>query len=386
MKKKIWALTACVLVLMTTLLLLPACSSQQQVASTSTQAPAPSTQASTQAPKYATGGTIKISYSCPKGKGYSAGEEWMTTVFSDRTGGRWKVEAYGASTLVPITAVLDSTRSGVCQIGLTSTAQFAKDFPLSMMTQTMGFGWPAGNIYENWAKAATPAFEEFAKIPEVAAELNNGFIYGGNDLLSSNMLVMKSKQVHVPADLKGTKIGTVGGFADIVAANGGATVAIVVPEMYTNLEKGVIDGAPMSATMCTDWKMQTLCDYFYGMDQGTGSMLVLYNKEFYNSLSPEDKKIFDDTRAEALQKTRDFMTKSDVEAFKILANDGKTIVQPTAEENAAWKKAVQDIWLPKWRADAKSVGVSDAVLDKVYNAWISIRAKYWKQYNLPGEP
>jgi TRAP-type C4-dicarboxylate transport system substrate-binding protein len=386
MKKTIWALTACVLVLMTMLLLLPACSSQQQAASTSTQAPASPTQASTPAPTYATGGTIKISYSCPKGKGYSAGEEWMPTVFSDRTGGRWKVEAYGASTLVPITAVLDSTRSGVCQIGLTSTAEFAKDFPLSMLTQTMTMGWPGTAVVPNWADAASAAFEEFAKIPEVAAELNNGFIYGGNDLLSSSMLIMKSKQVHLPADLKGTKIGAVGGFADIVTANGGATVAIVVPEMYTNLEKGVIDGAPMSATMCTDWKIQTLCNYFYGLDMGTGNMIILYNKEFYNSLSPQDKKIFDDTRTEALQKTREFMNNSDVEGFNILAKDGKTIVQPTAQENTAWQAAVQNVWLPKWRSDAKSVGISDAVLDKVYNAWISIRAKYWKQYNLPGSP
>jgi len=382
------------------LLLLPACGGttvtstqvSTQTATTTATSTATTTAVSTATTTATTtevlgSGTIKISYSCPKGKGYSAGEEWFGPEFEKRTDGRWKVEVYGMSTLVPITAVLDSVRAGVCQIGLTSTAQFAKDFPLTMVTQTMTMGWPStADTDGRWYEAATPAFEEFAQIPEIAAELNNGFTYESNDLLSASMLVMKSKEVRVPADFKGTKIGTVGGFADVVAANGGATVAIVVPEMYTNLEKGVIDGAPMSATMCTDWKMQNLCDWFFGVDMGTGSMIVLYNNEFYNSLSPTDKKIFDETRAEAWPICRDFMIENDVKSNQILKDDGKVVVKPTAAENEAWKATVQEIILPKWRADAKSVGVSDATCDKIYNAWVDIRAKYWKQYNMPGEP
>lgn len=384
MKKRIWALTACVLVLMTMLLMLPACSNQ--VSSTSTQAPASTTAASTPAPTYATGGTIKISYSCPKGKGYSAGEEWFGPAFQAATNDRWKVEVYGMSTLVPITAVLDSVRSGVVQIGLTSTAQFAKDFPLSQLTQTMGLGWPGTSTAPNWYDASVPAFEEYSKIPEVAAELNNGFIYGGNDLLSSSMLVMKKKQVHVPSDLKGTKIGAVGAFADVVSQNGGATVAIVVPELYTNLEKGVVDGATASAVMITDWKIQNITDYFLGLDMGTGNMIILYNKDFYNSMSPDDRALFDKMRAEALPKTLDFMKNADVEAFKTLADSGKAVTMPSASDVAAWNDTIKTVMLPKWRSDAKSVGVSDATLDKVYNAWLTIRAKYWKQFNLPGEP
>jgi TRAP-type C4-dicarboxylate transport system substrate-binding protein len=386
MTKRLWVITAIVLVLMTILVLLPACSSQQQAVITTTQAPASSTQAPTPTQTYATGGTIKISYSCPKGKGYSAGEEWFGPEFEKRTNGRWKVEVYGASTLVPITAVLDSVRSGVCQIGLTSTAQFTKDFPLSMLTQTMSLGWPMTATAKNWYDAATPAFEEFAKIPEVSAELNNGFIYAGNDLLSASMLVMKSKQVRVPADFKGTKIGAVGAFADLVTANGGATVAVVTPELYMNLDKGVIDGATASVVMVTDWKIQTLCNWLFGIDTGTGNMIILYNKDFYNSMSPADKQIFDQTRAETWPVCRDFMLNADVEGFKILADQGKAVVWPTDDEKAAWKATVNTIMLPKWRSDAKSVGISDATLDKVYNAWLQIRAKYWKQANLPGNP
>jgi TRAP-type C4-dicarboxylate transport system substrate-binding protein len=383
MNKRLWIMVALVIVLMTTLLL-SAC--QQTTSPSTSTSTSTSTTASTPATNYATGGTIKISYSCPPGKGYSAGEEWFGPAFQAATNNRWKVEVYGASTLVPITAVLDSVRSGVCQIGLTSAAQFAKDFPLTMLTQVMGLGWPGTAVASNWWDAAVPAFAEYANIPEVNAELNNGFIYSANDLLSSSMLVMKNKQVHVPADLKGTKIGAIGAFAEVVSANGGATVAVVTPELYMNLDKGVIDGASASAVMVTDWKIQTICNYFFGIDMGTGTMLVLYNKDFYNSLSPQDKQLFDQMRAQALPHCLDFMKNADIAAYKTLADQGKPVTMPTASDITAWNDTIKTIMLPKWRSDAKSVGISDAVLDKVYNSWVTIRAKYWKQYNLPGEP
>jgi len=401
MKKRIWLFTSCVLILMTMLLLLlPACegttvtSTQVSTATATTTAVSTATTtkvststATTTATEVLGSGTIKISYSCPKGKGYSAGEEWFAEEFPKRTNGRWKAEAYGASTLVPITAVLDSVREGVCQIGLTSSAQFAKDFPLTMVTQTMMYGWPStAQTDGKWYDAAVPAFKEFSQIPEIAAELNNGFIYESNDLLSRSMIISKKKEIHYPSDLNGMKFGATGGFAELVKANGGATVAIVVPEVYMNLDKGVIEGAAASPVMITDWKLYNLVDYIYGIDMGTGNMLVLYNKEFYESLSPTDKKIFDDTRAEAWPICRDFMVGNDMKAFGILDDEGKTITEPTAAENEAWKKVVQDVWIPGWKSDAMSVGVSEETCDKIYKQWMDIRAKYWKQYNLPGEP
>jgi C4-dicarboxylate-binding protein DctP len=380
MEKRRWIILVASLVLLVAILL-PSCAKEEKPAPA---APAPAAPAPAPAPKPVEVKTIKISYSCPKGKGYSAGEEWFGPEFEKRTNGRYKVEVYGASTLVPITAVLDSVRKGVCQIGLTSTAQFAKDFPLSQLTMTSTLGWPGADLA--MYTASTEAWMEFAKIPEVAAELNNGFTFAWNDILNASNLVMKKKEVHYPADFSGTKIAAIGANAELVKANGGATVAVVTPEIYMNMEKGVIEGSFMSMTMVTDWKIQTLADYFYLFDFGCGNMLILYNNEFYNSLPPEDKKIFDQTRADSWAVTRDLMIKTYSDSVAQLKAEGEKLTQPTADETKAWQKTVSEILIPKWREDAKSVGVSDATLDKVYKSWLSIREKYWKKYNLPGTP
>jgi C4-dicarboxylate-binding protein DctP len=379
MKKRYWMIAVLTLILLASIIL-PACA-KKEAAPAPTPAPAP---APAPAPVPVAVKTMKISYSCPKGKGYSSGEEWFGPEFEKRTNGRYKVEVYGMSTLVPINAVLDSVRKGVCQIGLTSTAMFAKDFPLSQLTSTPTLGWPGADLA--MYQASDAAWTEFSKIPEVAAELNNGFTYLTNDILNGSNLVMLSAPVHVPADFKGHKISAVGPMADMVTANGGAAVAVVGPENYTNLEKGVIDGSFMSMTMATDWKVDSLASYYYMFDFGCGNMIVLMNTDFYKSMSAEDKQIFDQTRKDSFKILIDFEMKSYSDALDILNKGGKKLTQPTADETTVWKKTVNDILIPKWRADAKSVGVSDATLDKIYNAWLTIRAKYWKQYNLPGTP
>jgi len=285
---------------------------------------------------------------------------------------------------VPITAVLDSIRKGVCQIGLTSTAMFAKDFPLSMLTMAGSLGW--NDCDEAMYSACTGAWMEFSQIPEVKAELNNGFKFIWNDILDASRLVMKSKEIHYPTDFKGTKIAASGGTLEMVKGNGGAGVAIVVPEYYTNLDKGVIDGGVMNMAMCTDWKIQNICDYFYMQSFGCGNMIVLANNDFYNGMSAEDQKIFEQTRQESWKVTRDQYIFNYKNAMDILAKANKKLTYPTAEEATAWGKADEEYFFPKWRADAKSVGITDATLDKVLQSWKELRKKYWLKYNLPGTP
>jgi TRAP-type C4-dicarboxylate transport system substrate-binding protein len=378
--KKRYLIIAIVTLVLLMAILLPACSkTEQQVQTLTTTSSAAPTSTAPVAVK-----TLKISYSCPKGKGYSAGEEWFGPEFEKRTNGRYKVEVYGMSTLVPINAVLDSVRTGVCQIGLTSTAMFHKDFPLTEVVSTPTMGWPGAD--EAMYQASDAAWQEFSKIPEIAAELNNGFKYLTNDVLAGSNLVMLSAPVHYPADFKGHKISATGALADVVTANGGAAVAVIGPENYTNLEKKVIDGSFMSMVMATDWKVDSLASYYYLMDFGCGNMIAIMNNDFYNSMSAEDKAIFAQCREDMKRPLYDFQEASYLEARKTLADEGKVLTQPTADESAAWKKAVYDIMIPKWKADAKSVGVSEETCDKILDQWLAIRAKYWKQYNLPGEP
>ena len=284
--------------------------------------------------------------------------------------------------MIPITAVLDSTRKGVCQIGLTSTAQFAKDFPLSMVSQTPTMGWqPSGSTETpEILDIADAAWDEFQAIPEVAAEFKD-FKFLGNICLPASNAVMKSKEIHLPSDFRGIKFAATGAIAEIVKANGGAAVALVTPEVYLNMDKGVIDGALMSMTMVTDWKIQTIAKYFFMVDLGTGNMVCLMNKEFWNKMPKADQDLLVKTWREGMVENNKFMANSAIASRDQLLKEGKTLTALTAAELAAWERGVEPA-IRGWRDDAISVGVDTKTLDKILDAWLTLRAKYKAKYNL----
>ena len=386
MKKRHWMI-AVLSFLLISALLLPACADDAEEPAT-TSKPATTTEAApTSEAAPAEVKTIKIHYSCPPNKGYSPGMEWFAEEFPKRTDGRYKVETYGASTLVPIDAVLDSTKKGICQIGTTSMSMFAKDFPLGIAQQMpgLGFPWP-GECPDGQDVLAAAQWEFLTTVPEVAAEFDDYVHLGPPFALETTYLVMIDKEVRSPADFRGTKMAATGPTAELIEANGGATVAIVVPQIFMNLEKKVVEGTMANFTMATDWKYETLCDYFYMQDFGASLIVSLMNKEFYNSMSAEDQQILRDTWAECTQVTRDFQKNSTIESKRILEEAGIELKRPTAEEAAAWQAAFDDVCVRGWKEDAASVGISEATCDKVLQAWKDIRAKYWRQNNLPGEP
>ena len=173
MKKRHWMMTVLAFVIVSALLLSACAEVEEEPAPVSEPAPAP-------APAEVK--TIKIHYSCPPNKGYSPGMEWFAEEFPKRTDGRYKVETYGASTLVPIDAVLDSTIQGVCQIGTTSMSMFAKDFPLGIAQQMpgMGFPWP-GDFPDSLDVQAAAQWEFLTTVPEVANEFKDYVHHGHGD-------------------------------------------------------------------------------------------------------------------------------------------------------------------------------------------------------------
>ena len=113
MIKRYWVLITLTVIIIAALLL-PACAAEQPGST---------------APK-----TLKFSYTMPKGASVAKGFEWFGPEFEKRSNGRYKIEIYPASTLVAINAALDSVKSGVCEIVMTSVGSFPKN---SLMTSTL---------------------------------------------------------------------------------------------------------------------------------------------------------------------------------------------------------------------------------------------------------
>ncbi len=389
MNGKQWSLLVITVVLLAAVLL-TSCSSgassttpasTTQAPTATSQTPAGTSQApaeTTKAPAATTQGpakTIKLSYTMPKGSAISKGYEWFAAEFPKRSNGRYKVETYPSSSLVGIAVALDSVKKGVSEIVMTSTGANPSALPLSLVAElpTLGF---SGDSVETYKAAYQAAWDLYNNVPEIANEYKDVHVLWRYPVDPFN-LVSKKKEVHKASDFAGMKIGGSGHSMEIVTANGGAKIQQVPPESYLNLDKGVTDGALITFSQIMAYKIGEICDYFYAQNFGSGQLLILMNKGFWESMPAEDQKILSDCWAESTVVSAEGAIADVLKGKEYVKGLGKTITEPTEEEKAGWAEAASASF-NKWKADCIAQGVPSETVDKVLNEWKALLDKYRK--------
>ena len=149
---------------------------------------------------------------------------------------------------------------------------------------------------------------------------------------------------------------------EIVEAQGGAPVTMLPGDYYEALNRATADGVMVGWTAFQPFKLAEVTKYHVEMALGGASGMVFMTKAKYNALPAAAKQIID---ANATEKdTREFGQfwdrVNDETAAQVKAMAGHTVVQPTAEQLAAWRQRMSTIsegWI-------KRTPGADAVLAK----------------------
>jgi TRAP-type C4-dicarboxylate transport system substrate-binding protein len=303
--------------------------------------------------------------------------DWWGPEFEKRSDGRYKVELYPANSLIASSAALDSVKSGVAEIVVTSTTQFPLDFPLATAPTLPTLGFPV-DTYEQTITCWDAGDEFYNTFPEVQAEFKdfkNLFVFG----ITVSHLLTKSKEVHFPSDLNGMRIGASGSVSEIVTANGGAAVQQIPPEAYQNMQKGLVDGGFHSYMQIADHKLYEVAKYLYDENFGQGAMIVMMNWNAWNAMSPADQKLVVDTWADARDLAAHYLVDAQAEAIDTPEFRQLKLNEPTQEESAAWQKSAEETVIKSWKNTATGLNIDPAVVDKVLAGWKDIHAKYMKK-------
>lgn len=324
--------------------------------------------------------TIKFSYTMPKGASIAVGFEWFGPAFEKATSGRYKVEIYPGATLVSVPAAYDSIVKGTVEMAYTSAGTFPKQFPLTLALGLPSLGFPGKTV--KMYLAGDDAFSEFATtVPEIQNEFK-AVILVQPIMLDPYNLVSKRTEIKAVADFKGLKVGGSGPKMEMVKAAGGASVNMVPPDSYMNLDKGIVDACFVTFGQVNDYKLQEIANFFSEQEFGSGLGIILMNKDFYNSMSAADQKILKDTWKAAMTVSSQGAMDSIEAGKKGVVAAGKKIYVSTPAEAAAWD-AQADPSIASWRNDAKAVGISDATMDSILAKWKAIRTKYLAIGNAP---
>lgn len=197
--------------------------------------------------------------------------------------GRLSIRVYGGGELVPPLQAFDAVSQGMVEMGHAAAyywagkvpaAQFFAAVPFGMNAQQMNAWLYSGGGMELWEEVYAP----FNLVPMPAG--NTGVQMGG----------WFNREIRSIGDIKGLKMRIPGLGGKVIAKAGGTAVLSPGGELYTNLERGVIDAAEWVGPY-HDFLMgfHRIAKYYYypGWHE-PGTVLELFvNKGFFEKL-PKD--------------------------------------------------------------------------------------------------
>lgn len=170
-------------------------------------------------------------------------EVWMPKL-EQMTGGKVKFEPYPANAIVPSAEVLDAVAEGVLQADLVSPIFYSGKHPAYALIGDLTAGYSDPDQMAAWCSIGGGK--------ELLQKLDDTYAEGRVHVVGCAPYTLESLVAKVPiktlAALKGVKVRAPAGLAAEVFRRAGATpVAVPFSELYTGLEKGVVDAADAAA-------------------------------------------------------------------------------------------------------------------------------------------
>lgn len=204
------------------------------------------------------------------------------------SGGRLNITVYGGGELVPALQAFDAVRQGAAEVGSGAAyywagkapaAQFFAGFPFGLNAQQMNAWLLSGGGMELWQEL----YADYGLVPFAGG--NTGVQMGG----------WFNRKITSAEDFKGLKMRMPGLGGRVLEALGGTPVLLPGGELYTGLERGIIDA--------TEWVgpyhdhimgFHEIAKYYYypGWHEPGTSFEFFVNQEKYNELPEDLRQIF----------------------------------------------------------------------------------------------
>ena len=146
---------------------------------------------------------------------------------------------------------------------------------------------------------------------------------------------------------------------------GGTPVAMPIPQLYPQLERGVIDGAMVPFTTILDFRTHEVANYFTisGPLFGRSQFTIVMNEDSYNGLSDEHKAVIDKLTGEELSRkaTQIYLDRAEESVAFVREAEGKEVIEFSAEEQAKIAEILRPIY-EEWLAQMEGLGIDGAAL------------------------
>lgn len=301
--------------------------------------------------------------------GPSGLDQWFLTELEKRSGGRVNVRRYWAGSLNKVGEHLSAVRDNTSEMSLISPGYYQADLPV-----TRGLEW-----YYRMERAdalmlvCRDVYQEFQPLRDEWEKRHKSKVMYWTNWNYAPLITRTP--INSIEDFKGKRIRGYGVATDVIEALGGTAVPMAAPEVYTALERGVLDGVyGFDFITAIAYNLHEIAPHFTDIGDGPHApAATIMNLDYWNSLPEGIQKICNEIVDEIYasqysviydQGNRKYVERAKAEGvkFNIWSDDLK---QTT-------KKAVQPAQVNKWiETVAKPAGIDGEQMQKLVDAAIA---------------
>jgi len=219
-------------------------------------------------------------------------EPWKKLV-EEKTNGRVKVNLYHGGVLGGSRSVLDDVRGGVYHVGYSIPTYYYDTPYCQLLVGELPFALPGSKV---GAKVMTAYAQKYSQ--DIFDKLGVKNMGVG---VSDPYVIISTKPVRTFDDMKGLRMRAPGKTWVPIAKEWNAVPTPMQPEdAYTALDRGTIDAMHYSLAGALGWKYHEVAPYVTRLNTPTIVVNMIMNKDFYESLPDDLKKLFDEELDPAL--------------------------------------------------------------------------------------
>ena len=286
-----------------------------------------------------------------------------------RTNGRVEIVFHPSGTMLSAPKTYQGVVSGIADIGMANISYTRGRFPVIELLD-LPLGFPNAYVATHVANDFYNRFK-----PKDFDNVKLLYLHG----CPPYVIYTARKPVRTLEDMKGLKIAGKGRIADILKSLGAAPVPLETGDYYESLKRGVVDGAASPINTLKDWKLGEVAKYSTSTQKlgAVYTFFVVMNKDKWNNLPADIKKIFDEVSAEWMEKMAIALTSAAKDGAEFLLKQGGQIINLSDQESAKWQKAVEPV-IASYTKEMESLGYKKNETDG-YLSFVKERIEYWSK-------
>jgi tripartite ATP-independent transporter DctP family solute receptor len=281
--------------------------------------------------------TLKFGLNGPEGHPAVAGMKKFAAAVEAKSGGKIKVQLFLNGTLGSDQATLSAVKGGTVEMAVMNSGILASEVKA---LEIFDFPFLFNNEKEADAIADGPIGQKMH-----AALADKGIIGLSYWELGFRNITTGKRALNKVDDIVGLKLRVIPNAINVdwVKALGANPTPLPFTEVYSALEQGAIDGQenPISVIAANKfWEVQkfvALTNHQYNPQS------VIFSKKVWDTLSPADRKIIDDSADEATKSQRESSRAALASNLELLKKNGMTVTQLPAAEVAKLREKMKPV-------------------------------------------